>query len=407
MDYDYLIVGAGIAGLHCALRISKAFPKAKIAIAEMYSYTGGRIFTFHGSAKGAAKGTAKGQSQWEAGAGRIHGSHSMTMKYLKDYGLTTIPISGHSEWRSKNSAVQEADIWPSLSEILVTSLKTLDPKVLATHTIKDITFDNHLLHRFPYNAEVSVMRADLAMKSFEAEMGSDNDFYVVKEGLSELTTRIKATLQKRGVKFLYNHRLVSVDPLYFEITNKHSKYVTIQAAKAILAVHCDALRGINPFSNLPILKHLSMQPLLRTYGVFKEPLTIPRTVTDSRLRYIIPVGKHALMTSYTDTEDTVVWKKIYDKGGDRALSHTIMADLKEMFPQIQMPTFFKSHYWKHGCTYWLPGLYDPKEESHKVMCPMPMRLANVFVCGESYSLKQTWIEGAIEHAEEMLQKYIL
>jgi hypothetical protein len=393
MEYDYLIVGAGIAGLHCALRISKAFPKAKIAVAEMYSYTGGRIFTFKG----------KGQ-QWEAGAGRIHGSHTMTMKYLKDYGLTTIPIGGNTDWQSKGS--KEEDIWPSLSEALVSSLKRLDPKVLATHTIKDLTFDDHLLHRFPYNAEVSTLRADLAVKSFDNEMGSYTNFYVVKEGLSELTTRMKAALEKRGVKFLYNHRLVSVDPLYFEITNKHSKYVTIKATKSILAVHCDALRGIKPFSNLPILKHLSMKPLLRTYGVFKEPITMNKTVTDSRLRYIIPVGKYTLMTSYTDAQDTAVWKKIYDKGGDKALCHAIMGDLKVMFPELEMPTFFKSHYWQHGCSYWLPGLYDPKEESHKVMCPI-QKLPNVYVCGESYSLKQAWIEGAIEHAEEMLQKYIL
>jgi hypothetical protein len=149
-----------------------------------------------------------------------------------------------------------------------------------------------------------------------------------------------------------------------------------------------------------------MKPLLRTYGVFKEPM-MNKTVTDSRLRYIIPVGKHTLMTSYTDADDTKVWKKIYDKGGDRALCHTIMADLKVLFPNIGSPTFFKSHYWKHGCSYWLPGLYDPREESITVMCPLPMRLPNVFVCGESYSLKQAWIEGAIEHAEEMLQKYIL
>jgi hypothetical protein len=393
MEYDYLIVGAGIAGLHCALRISKAFPKAKIAVAEMYSYTGGRIFTFKG----------KGQ-QWEAGAGRIHGSHTMTMKYLKDYGLTTIPIGGNTDWQSKGS--KEEDIWPSLSEALVSSLKRLDPKVLATHTIKDLTFDDHLLYRFPYNAEVSTLRADLAVKSFDNEMGSYTNFYVVKEGLSELTTRMKAALEKRGVKFLYNHRLVSVDPLYFEITNKHSKYVTIKATKSILAVHCDALRGIKPFSNLPILKHLSMKPLLRTYGVFKEPITMNKTVTDSRLRYIIPVGKYTLMTSYTDAQDTAVWKKIYDKGGDKALCHAIMGDLKVMFPELEMPTFFKSHYWQHGCSYWLPGLYDPKEESHKVMCPI-QKLPNVYVCGESYSLKQAWIEGAIEHAEEMLQKYIL
>jgi len=396
MEYDYLIVGAGIAGLHCALRISKAFPKAKIAIAEMYDYTGGRIFTY------------KGKGQWEAGAGRIHGSHKMTMKYLKDYGLSTIPIPSTAEWRSTLSKqTSEEDIWPSLSEVLVTSLKKLDPKVLATHTIKDLTFDNHLLHRFPYQAEVSTMRADIAIKSFENEMGDSKDFYVVKEGLSELTDRIKEELQKRGVKILYNHRLVSINPLYFEITNRHSKYVTITANKAILAVHCDALRGIKPFHNLPILKHLTMQPLLRTYGLFKNPITIPKTVTDSRLRYIIPVGEHTLMTSYTDAEDTAVWKKIYDKGGDKALCHAIIGDLKGFFPEIQIPTFFKSHYWKHGCSYWLPGLYDPKEESHKIMCPLPMANPNVYVCGESYSLKQAWIEGALEHAEEMLQKYIL
>lgn len=396
MDYDYLIVGAGIAGLHCALRISKAFPKAKIAIAEMYSYTGGRIFTFKG----------RGQI-WEAGAGRIHGSHTMILNYLKEFNLTVKPISSErgAEWRS-NSCVEE-DIWQSISEILVTSMKTLDPKLLATHTIKQLTFDNNLLHRFPYQSEISTLRADLALKSFEKEMGSDKDFYIVEEGLTELTARIKSVLQKRGVKFLYNHRMISADPPYFEITNKHSKYVTIHANKVILAVHCNALRGISPFSNLPVLKNLTMQPLLRTYGVFKEPVTIPRTITDSRLRYIIPVGKHTLMTSYTDAEDTAAWKKIYDKGGDRALCHTIMSDLRGMFPQIKMPTFFKSHYWKHGCSYWLPGLYDPKEESHKVMCPMPMRIPNVFICGESYSLKQAWMEGALEHAEEMLQKYIL
>jgi protoporphyrinogen oxidase len=393
MEYDYIIVGAGIAGLHCALRISKAFPKAKIAIAEMYNYTGGRIFTFHGA------------SQWEAGAGRIHGSHTMIMKYLKDYGLTTIPIGGNAEWHSSIETTK--DIWPSLSEALVTSLKRVDTKVLATHTIKDLVLNDPLLHRFPYNAEVSTMRADLAIKSFENEMGSNDDFYVVKEGLSELTDRIKATLMKRGVKFLYNHRLVSVDPLYFEITNKHSKYVTITANKAILAVHSDALKKIKPFSNHPILKHLKMQPLLRTYGVFKKPITMNKTVTDSRLRYIIPVGKHTLMTSYTDADDTKVWKKIYDKGGDKALCHAIMADLRKMFPDIESPTFFKSHYWQHGCTYWLPGLYDPEEESHKIMCPIPIRNPNLYVCGESYSMKQAWIEGALEHAEEMLQKYIL
>ena len=404
MDYDYLIVGAGIAGLHCALRISKAYPKAKIAIADAFADAGGRIFTYKGKDKGKGKG-------WEAGAGRIHGSHAMILKYLKEYDLNLIPISGDAKWRYSDEKQSEghvcADIWPSISEMFITALKKLDPNVLATHTIKDLVFEDPLLHRFPYQAEVSTLRADLAIKSFENEMGSNKDFYVVEGGLSELINKIKVTLEKRGVKFLYHHRLVSVEPLYFEITNGHSNYITINASKSILAVHCDALRCIKPFSNLPILKHLTMKPILRTYGIFKEPVQIPHTITDSRLRHIIPINRHTLMTSYTDAEDTIIWKKIYDKGGDRALCHTIIKDLKVLFPQIELPIFFKSHYWRHGCSYWLPGLYDPKEESYMIMCPIPIRLPNVYVCGESYSLKQAWIEGALEHAEEMLQKYIL
>jgi monoamine oxidase len=405
MKYDYVIVGAGIAGLHCALRISETCPNAKIAIAEMYNYTGGRIFTYKG----------RNKVQWESGAGRIHGTHKMVLNYIKTYNLTLLPISTDSQWVSKDSPIPEKDIWPSVSNVLVKTMKKLDPKVLASKTMEEI-IDNTLLKRFPYNAEVSALRADLALKSFHSELGSNKDFFIVKEGLSELTRCMRKTLLQRGVRFLYNHRLISVKEgisaeLYFERTEGEHSYITIPCDKAILAVHCDALRGISPFNNLPILKHIVMKPLLRTYGVFNTPWVseIKRTITDSPLRHIIPINERTVMTSYTDANDTVYWKRISDKGGDAALSQAIVKELRHVFPKqdIQPPLFFKSHYWRHGCSYWLPGLYEPKEESMKIMCPIPLRFPNIFVCGESYSLKQSWIEGALEHSEEMLRKYIL
>jgi monoamine oxidase len=113
------------------------------------------------------------------------------------------------------------------------------------------------------------------------------------------------------------------------------------------------------------------------------------------------------MTSYTDSTDTRPWKKIYDEGGDAALGPAVMTGLRKLFPDIENPTFFKSHYWKHGCSYWLPGLYEPEEESRKIMYPIPFRFPNVYVCGESYSMRQAWIEGALEHAEQMLETYIV
>jgi monoamine oxidase len=402
MEYDYIIVGAGIAGLHCALRISKAFPKATIAIAEMYNYTGGRMFTFHQSNPSLA---------WESGAGRIHESHVFTKSYIKDYGLTLLPISEQSQWISQETAIPSKDIWPSLSDIFTTALENLHPAILATHTVEDILESNFLTQRFPYKSEISTMRADLALKSLRDTMGSSEGFYVVKEGFSSLANKMKADLTKRKVVFYYNYRLVSIasgNTLHFKGES------SMKGKKIILAIPSEALKSISQFHNLPALKHITMKPLLRTYGVFPSKAWfhgIPRTITDSPLRHIIPINskKGIIMTSYTDAEDTKPWLRILESKGEIALQNAIMNKTRELFPELTIPNpiFFKAHHWKHGCSYWLPGLYDVKEQSTKLMNPLPAAYPNVYVCGESYSLKQAWIEGAIEHAEEMLEKYIL
>jgi hypothetical protein len=71
---------------------------------------------------------------------------------------------------------------------------------------------------------------------------------------------------------------------------------------------------------------------------------------------------------------------------------------------IPDPLFFKSHPWKTGATYWIPGDYSPVLESKKAVHPFPAKFPGVWLCGESWSLRQAWVEGALEHAEEMLKK---
>jgi hypothetical protein len=39
------------------------------------------------------------------------------------------------------------------------------------------------------------------------------------------------------------------------------------------------------------------------------------------------------------------------------------------------------------------------------MRPLPSCWQNVYVCGESYSERQAWIEGALEHSEKLLRKF--
>jgi len=159
-----------------------------------------------------------------------------------------------------------------------------------------------------------------------------------------------------------------------------------------------------------------MKPLLRTYGIFPTINGKPwfhgvkTTVTDSPLRFIIPINpkQGTLMTSYTDAEDTREYMKLLDKS-PAALEKRIMRDTRELFPELDIPNplFFKAHPWYDGCTYWTPGNYDPQEESDTVMHPMPHRFQGLYICGESFSMRQAWMEGALEHAEAMLTKYLL
>ena len=420
-DTQVLIVGAGLAGLHCALRLSQKFPSMSITVLESYNYVGGRVTTYHPK--------DFPEIHWENGAGRIHSSHTLIRNYIKRYNLYEQPINPTQDYLG--SGMKGKNTWDSFAEIVTTTLSSLPQSTLCSHTVQELLIKAHgkektkdILMHFPYRSEVTTLRADLALKSFQNEMGTTGGFTVVQEGLGLVPQGMRRELEERGVKFLFNHKLSAIVPDSSPvcckcIVSKDSKkyHIRLTADKVILALHSNALKKISPFANLPILKHLSMKPLLRTYGIFETEKNgawfqgLHHTVTDSPLRYSIPIDskKGIIMTSYTDADDTRKWMKILYDYGENMLKEMILKELRNQFPEkkIPDPLYFKSHPWYDACTYWLPGFYDPAEESKKIMCPLPTTWQTVYVCGESYSLHQAWMEGALEHAEEMLNKYFL
>jgi monoamine oxidase len=412
-NWDIVIIGAGLAGLHCALRLSRAKPNARILVAESYHYIGGRVVTYR-----------KHGFQWENGAGRIHRSHRMVLNYLKKYGLHTHPITPTTEWRSITEGFAQhprQNGWPNLAALIHDLLKPLSPSVLATHTIGQLLTHitgkdkaKQILAHFPYYSEVWDMRADMALDSFAHEMGEEGHFMVVKEGLSALTEAMSDEARDRGVEFAFGKRLIRVgadgNPHFADGT-------TVRTRQLILAIQSEAISKITPFTRLPALRHIVMTPLLRIYAVFPvregKPWfhDIPRTVTDSPLRYVIPINpaKGTIMISYTDGKDAAKWQRVHALEGEEEVKERIMEGARELFPEkhIPAPTFFKLHSWSEGCSYWRPGLYNPAEVSQTIMRPLPHRLSQVYVCGESYSMRQCWMEGALEHAEEMLKRFLL
>ena len=81
------------------------------------------------------------------------------------------------------------------------------------------------------------------------------------------------------------------------------------------------------------------------------------------------------------------------------LPQSVMKEIRKLFPtrHIPEPILFKIYPWTEGCTYWLTGTYNPIEMSKNAHTIKP----GLYCCGESISLRQAWMEGALESAEEV------
>jgi hypothetical protein len=419
--YDCIVVGAGIAGLLATRELKKRHPEWSIALAERYKGFGGRTYSytpdeFH-------------DVHWEMGAGRIHTSHKHILDLLKEYGLTWTPIGSDLYYKENgSSSIVENPFNSEYISLYIEPLSLLKPSVLATHTIETLMNKlygfkktKEILDYFPYRAEVYTLRADLGLKAFldsGGEMKSYKGYGVVKEGFSALVAKLKSELEVNGCTMLPRHCLLDLTKGPSGSTDLTFRYgynngiILLRATKCVvLALHKDAVASLKPFHSWPTLHHLQTEPLLRTYMIFdtsKGPVwfsDLGRIVTPQRPRFILPMdpSKGTIMISYTDSFDANHYMKYKDP---KQLEKFILRDIRALFPDrtIPNPLFFQSHAWSVGATYWLPGSYNPEKESTASIRPLQSTLPNVWLCGESWCLRQAWVEGALEQTYHCLSE---
>jgi len=405
---DLLIGGAGLAGLRIGLAVLKADRTKRVILLEKEKHTGGRVATYYSSDH---------KIQWEMGAGRISTRHTKTLSLLKKYGLSTVPISSESDWMSNDGDSAIPNPFTELCAIYLDPLKALDPHLLATHTIEQLLKKTvgplktrRFMSLFPYHAETHTLRADLALRSFDEEMGDDH-FVVCREGLSALTSAMAAEFLERGGEIHHGITITGCrstkQGMILDVEHNHDtqKYKgvyegTYDSATVVLTMPCDVLKKI---IKLPLLRHLAMEPLMRIYAVF--PLQNPwfpstKIVTDSPLRYIIPMNpkQGTMMISYMEGPDTDHWSRIPKED----LTKELMKEVRRLFPHLTIPDpiMVKRYPWAQGCSYWLPGDYDVEEQSRASLQPNPR--IPLFLAGESFAVKQCWMESALHQADQLL-----
>ena len=407
-SYDVIIIGSGVAGLYCAVELLRKKRK-RVLVLERYKEIGGRAYTYKREIDGK-------KLQWEAGAARISEHHTRIRELMRRYKLKWVPIEGEAAYIDGFGVKPEQDFFDRGVPIFLEPLLSLPPEQVARHTIRQLVTaihgpakaDEYLL-RFPYRAEIDTMRADLALELCTHEFRRKEGYGICGEGVSAIIEGLRKEMENKGGKLLTEHSCLKVEQATrrgpVKVTCKHdSEPVTFEAKHCVLAVPIDSLKGVAPFQKWEGAKHLAAKPLLRFYGVFPDSgWAKERIVTAGRIRYMIPgdpaVG--SVQMSYTDSQDAEAWKEKLDQKGEKAVSEEILGDLRRLIePSIPPPTFVKAHYWDDGATYWLPGKYDPAEKSREAYHPFE-DMPGVHLCGESFSLRQGWMEGAAEHAARL------
>lgn len=403
MIYDCVIVGAGIGGLNLANKLSQTYKNKSIGLFEMGQTYGGRIATYKHK-----------KILYEMGAARFNKNHKLLFQLIKKYKLQKKMYKIASGWNNINTSKNVSNSKFKDVNILINSLvkkgQTKSKSYLQSKNLLEICEDLYnkdtaqfFKDNHPYNTELMLLNGEISLDLFKNDLNEDFDFYILFGGLSQLTKSMYQEYKANGGQFKPYHKLLSYvyhDNKFTCVFQNKDKQVTIKTHKLVLAVSGDSIQHIKSNIDIPYTKSIKISPLLRTYSIYpKNPdgkywfHDIGKVVTDNYLKFIIPYDMEngVIMISYTDGANAKYWK---NKISNQTQQVTLDRLLKKTFPNktIPKPLETNNYYWDNGMSYWKKNI-DAKKISKKMI--QPKVNVPLYVCGDSYSLQQAWIEGGL------------
>jgi monoamine oxidase len=380
--YDVAIIGGGISGLYCSLKLSHL----NVILIEENDYFGGRLKT-------------NDSPHFEIGAGRFNENDKILCKLLRLYNMTFIPISSKFDYIDKKDG-----IIPHSQEYYDYLLKKVTS--YNCEKFREITFYKHCVNKLGkekaehiltlhgYSGDIKPINAYDAINLFNYKEGK---YFIVKEGFSELCKRMLSTMK---ITKLLNHKVSTikrVDEL-FQVDHIFAKMVIFA-----IPPKCLNFPILKPL--FPLFQSVETIPLLRIYAQYPEPYWfngLKTMVTDDISKRIIPLQNGLIMIVYADGANILPFVKNGKVKNDSEIKKMIKDELNHLFPTISIPStkYFKSFLWDVGYHSW-----KSKYNSHKVMNTLS-NIDGIYICGEAFSTKQGWIEGALLSADKVVKSIL-
>ncbi len=374
--YDFIIIGGGVSGLYCAMKLSTSH---KVLLLEANDRLGGRIHTHK-------------NPQYEIGAGRLHTSHTHLLSLIQRFHLNTYPLARRIDH------INETDGYvPHVDRYVQAMIQRVT--AILTEEMRHLTFEEHCLSILGREDTTRLREArgycgDFQMNAYDAVVmfrrEKKGGFMVIGEGFSELIQRMR---QETKAKIHLNHTVkhISYDGIYHV-----DQY---RANKIIVALPAQAIQNI-PFFHEPLFKTVTTIPLIRIYAKYPSPVWfegLPTMTTTFVSGHMIPIRDGLIMIAYTEKVEAFLRNgKPLPK---REIEKKIKEELKTMFPFLSIPDpeWMEAYLWDTGYHAWKKGVHS-RHVQREIQHLMP----GLFVCGEAYSDRQGWVEGALETAEKVV-----
>ena len=373
----------------------------------MHEELGGRVHTIY-----------KTDFYFECAAARFHKKHTKLLSLINELELkdkiVPLPKKVDTFLRNKKNTTgyntkENLDLKYLLEEA-VNQKNEIDNKKLMSLTfyqylmaIYDSETVNFIKDSFGYDSEILELNAHAAMKMYGKDLFSDDDYYVLDGGLSQMIEKMESELKlKENVFIKRKTKVVDIDKGKLKVDNG-DKY---NYEKLILTIPSEKLKKIDHFEEDVSFDSVKSINLLRIYAKYPTKNLwfkgMKRTITDNYIRHIIPINEEAglIMISYTDGIYAEMWDR-YNQISENFLITMLHKEINSMFGiDPPKPEFLSTHYWENGIHLWKPG-FDMDEEYDKML--KPYNDQEIYICGESFSKKQGWIEGTLETCHDVLK----
>lgn len=374
MEYDYIIIGGGVAGLFAGYLLQKC--DKSFLLLEKDEKVGGRIQVkkFHGKTI-------------PLGAGAFRSTDKYVKKLVKELN---IPIRSFKSSYNYNLPDYEP-YWynEALKNLPETKNKSVS-KVLENY----FHHNKKLIEKFKtYSLYTNFLKdtdAYYGLKYYPKKKlyhGKIREYFLPSTDIYEIIKVLYEKIKKNVKTKQLVTKIIKKDSLW-NIHDKHGKI--FKAKHVILATDFSGIKYIKIQPELPFIKmlkqYIGTNNVIRWY-TFHQNVNLEKPLLVASVnKKIFPISNHVIMSGYADNENAKQLRHKIKTSSQNTLSNLINKALGTFGKVSKIKDSFYQ-YWNIGTHYYKKGYHYKKDYYEK---------DNFIIVGEMISFEQGWTEGALQ-----------